>query len=80
MIDKAEMRFFIEDIQSEEVTALLAVRISEFSGETLSGGNPRCVATITCNPQEGWSDSERNRIDVALHDIADVLRARFAAM
>lgn len=79
MLDKNELKFFIEDIQSEEVAALLAVRISEFSGETLSGASPSHVTTITCNPPEGWSDSDRRRIDAALHDIADVFRARFAS-
>ena len=77
MTDQNELKYYIEDLQRENITALLSVRLSEFSGVTLTGDIPSHVATITCNPQEGWTKENREIIDIALQNIASVLRNRF---
>ena len=77
MIDANELKYYIEDLQDEGVEALLSVRISKFGKETICGDRPSHVATVTCNPQDGWRDEDRKRIDEALHSIADVLKSRY---
>ena len=77
MIDQNELKYYIEDLQSENITALLSVRLSEFNKVTITGDIPSHVATITCNPQEGWAKENREIIDIALQNIAGVLRKRF---
>lgn len=77
MIDKNELKFYIEDLQSEDVTALLSVRLSANKNKTITGDRPTHIATVTCNPQDGWSDGDRWRIDCALSDIVKVLNKRY---
>jgi hypothetical protein len=72
-----ELCFYIDDLKKENVTALLSVRIHEFSGTTIGGAHPSHIVTFTCNPPSGWNVSAQERIDAAFREIADVLRSRF---
>jgi hypothetical protein len=77
MTDQNELKYYIEDLGTEEVEALVSVRISKFSGETITGHTPSHVVTYTCSPADGWSDEDRQIIEQATHSIASVLRERY---
>ena len=77
MINQNELKYYIEDLQSEEIDALFSVRLIRYYGTTLSGDRPSHVVTTTHNPYDGWTDEDMETLDLALQTIANILRNRF---
>lgn len=70
----SEFNLLAEDIMKDDTKGVFAVRVSSNNEQTLSGGKPLYINTVTCIPSKPFTREQSDELSQLLHQIGDIMQ------